>query len=81
MPQEDLEIEKAVMGSNTQVGPDVAACLELFNMYVPDGPDGEHKGALRRYKSELCPAVRRPYLPRRSLELRTCYYAHVANFH
>jgi hypothetical protein len=77
MPQEDLEIEKAVMGSNTQVGPDVAACLKLFNMYVPDGPDGEHKGALRRYKSELCPAVRRPLLASQvtgvaHMLLRTC---------
>ena len=62
LSKEDLEIEQAVMGSNAQVGPDVTACLELLEMVVPDGPDGEHKGILRRYKSKLCPSIRRPLL-------------------
>lgn len=62
LTSESLRIERAVSGSSLQVGPEINLCLRLLNMYVPPGPEGEHKGQLRRYRSKLCPTIDMPLL-------------------
>jgi hypothetical protein len=77
MPENDIEIENATMGSNSQVGPDLNVCLELLGMYVPPGPDGKHGETGSRYASKIWTSLHRTLLPSQitavvHMLLRTC---------
>jgi hypothetical protein len=59
----NARIEEAALGSNSQVGPEVEACLKFLDMTSPEGEEGIHKGDLRLYSSDsLMPDVLMPLL-------------------
>lgn len=65
------------MGSTSQVGPEVNACLELLDMQIPEGSEGMHKGILRKYTSRHTPTVQAPLLAHQitgfvHMLIRTC---------